>query len=301
MASTKTDKNGEYKFENLPEGVSVDISVGQTTIDKKTYAGLTIETIGGSNYRAGDAVSVDIINMDKVASQLVAVSNNLDAIDTTTSITLAFSTELNADSVKGKWFVTRSGDDVIVTASLGDDKKSIVIKPFSGKWTKGSTYSVSGTVYSTDGARKSFDGSFTVGSKSSAGAPDNVTDFKATQHKTYEDEVVLTWTAPKTAFSRYVLYFKTDKMADFIEYGTYSNLTDDITLELGDGYYADINTDGVKKVSFILLTINSAGVQSDVTKAKTVEYTIPAPKPVSSSSVSVTIPSSDSEDEEEDI
>ena len=276
--STKTDKNGEYKFEDLPEGVAVDISVGQIVIDKKTYAGRTVETVGGANFRAGDAVNVDIIDMDKVAGQLVAVSNNLDEVDTTTSLKLVFSTELNADSVKGKWFVTKGGDDVIVTATRGDDKKSIVIKPFSGKWTKGSTYSVSGVVYSTEGAKKSFDATFTVGSKSTAGAPENVSNLKAAQSETDEDEVVLTWTAPKTAFSRYVLYYKTDKMADYIEYSTYSVLTEKITLDVGTGYYADIDTDGVKKISFILLTTNSAGVQSDVTKAKAAEYTVPAPK-----------------------
>lgn len=272
--STKTDKNGEYKFENLPEGVAVDISVGQTTIDKKTYAGTSVETIGGPNYRAGDAVNVAIIDMDKVAGQLVAVSNNLDEIDTTTSLKLTFSTELVADSVKGKWFVTKGGNDVIVTASLGDDKKSIVIKPFSGKWTKGSSYSVSGVVYSTDGAKKTVSESFTVGSKSASGAPDNVSDLKAAQSKTDEDYVVLTWKAPKTAFSNYVLYYKTDKMADFIVLDDYiDNLEDDYELYLGSTKY-----DEVKKISFILLTESSAGVLSDVTKAKAADYTIPAKK-----------------------
>jgi hypothetical protein len=276
--SAKTDKNGEYKFENLPEGVAVDISVGQTTIDKKTYAGQNVETIGGPSYRAGDAVAIDIIDMDQVSSQLVPVSNNLDAIDTTTSLKLTFSTELNADSVDGKWFVSKAGDDVLVTVSRGDDKKSIVIKPFSGKWTKGSSYTVDGVVYSTDGAKKSFSASFTVSSKSASGAPDNAKDLKAAQSKTDEDEVVLTWTAPKTAFSRYVLYYKTDKMADYVEFNTYSNLADEITLDVGTSYYADIDTDGIKSITFILRTISSAGVLSDASKAPKVEYKIPEKK-----------------------
>ena len=272
--STKTDKNGEYKFENLPEGVSVDISVGQITIDKKTYAGAAVETIGGPTYRAGDAVSVAIIDMDKVAGQLVAVSNNLDEIDTTTSLKLTFSTELVADSVKGKWSVTKGGKDVIVTASLGDDKKSIVIKPFSGKWTNGSSYSVSGVVYSTDGAKKTVSESFMVGSKSASGTPDNVSDLKAAQSKSDEDYVVLTWKAPKTAFSNYVLYYKTDKMADFIVLDDYiSNLSDDYEIYVGSSAFSDVKT-----ISFILRTESSAGVLSDATKAPKAEYKVPAQK-----------------------
>jgi hypothetical protein len=212
--------------------------------------------------------------MNKVAGQLVAVFNNLDEIDTTTSIKLTFSTELVADSVKGKWFVSKGGYDVIVTASLGDDKKTVIIKPFSGKWTKGSSYKVSGTVYSTDGAEKDVSESFTVGSKSAASAPDNVSDLKAAQSKTDEDYVVLTWKAPKTAFDNYVLYYKTDKMADYIVLDDYiSNLDDDYELYLGSTKY-----DEVKKISFILLTESSAGVLSDVTKAKAAEYTIPEKK-----------------------
>jgi len=272
--STKTDKNGEYKFENLPEGVSVDISVGQITIDKKTYAGAAVETIGGPTYRAGDAVSVAIIDMDKVAGQLVAVSNNLDEIDTTTSLKLTFSTELVADSVKGKWSVTKGGKDVIVTASLGDDKKSIVIKPFSGKWTNGSSYSVSGVVYSTDGAKKTVSESFMVGSKSASGTPDNVSDLKAAQSKSDEDYVVLTWKAPKTAFSNYVLYYKTDKMADFVVLDDYiSNLSDDYEIYVGSSAFSDVKT-----ISFILRTESSAGVLSDATKAPKAEYKVPAQK-----------------------
>lgn len=272
--STKTDKNGEYKFENLPEGVEIDISVGQITIDKKTYAGAAVETIGGPTYRAGDAVSVAIIDMDKVAGQLVAVSNNLDEIDTTTSLKLTFSTELVADSVKGKWSVTKGSNDVIVTASLGDDKKSIVIKPFSGKWTNGSSYSVSGVVYSTDGAKKTVSESFTVGSKSASGTPDNVSDLKAAQSKSDEDYVVLTWKAPKTAFSNYVLYYKTDKMADFIVLDDYiSNLSDDYEIYVGSSAFSDVKT-----ISFILRTESSAGVLSDATKAPKAEYKVPAQK-----------------------
>ena len=271
--TAKTDKNGEYKFESLPEGVEVDISVGQKEFDGKKYAIAGETQIGGETYRAGDIINVAILNMGKVAGQLVAVSNNLDEIDTATSVKLTFSTELVADSVKGKWFVTKGGDDVIVTASRGDDKKSIVIKPFSGKWTKGSTYRISGTVYSTDGAEKDISESFTVGSKSSASAPDNVSDLKAAQ-STDEDYVVLTWKAPKTAFSHYVLYYKTDKMADYIELDDYiDNLEVDTEVFVGSTAYKD-----VKKVSFILLTVNSAGVQSDVTKAKAAEYTIPEKK-----------------------
>lgn len=288
--STKTDKNGEYKFENLPEGVEIDITVGQATFDKMNYAVVGETTIGGSTYRAGDAVNVKIIDMTKVAGELVLVSSNLDKVDTSSSITLTFSSELVADSVKNSWSVTKSGDPVLVTASLGSDKKSITIKPQSGKWTKGSSYAVRGVAYSTEGAKASVSESFTPGAGAAAKAPDNVSDLAAKQDADDEDVVVLTWKAPKSNYSGYNLYYKTDDMNDYIFFDDYTALTTKIPLELGTGYYADIDTTGVKKISFILLPV-SGGIEADVSKAKAAEYTIPEAKPV-------VVPSTDEDDEE---
>jgi hypothetical protein len=233
---------------------------------------------------------VKIINMTKVAGELVLVSSNLDKVDTSSSITLTFSSELVADSVKNNWSVTKSGSPVLVTASLGSDKKSITIKPQSGKWTKGSSYSVRGVAYSTEGAKASVSESFAPGSGAAAKAPDNVSDLAAKQDADDEDVVVLTWKAPKSNYSGYNLYYKTDDMNDYIFFDDFLATTTKISLELGTGFYADIETTGVKKISFILLPV-SGGIEADVSKAKAAEYTIPEAKPV-------VVPSTDEDDEE---
>jgi hypothetical protein len=298
--STKTDKNGEYTFKDLPEGTVINISVGQKEFDKKNYALVGDETVGGPTYRAGDVVNVDIMTMSKVAAQLQAVSNNLDKIDTTTSLTFTFSTEL-ADSSKTTWAV--NSGSVLVNATV--DKKTVTVKPVSGKWEKGSTYTVSGTVYSTDGAKLNVSSlSFTVGSNGGVKAPDNVTNFKAVAGD-YSDEVDLSWTAPKVKIAGYRLYYKTDLMADYEYAESYSASATKATIETDYDIYVPTTA---KEISFILLPyVNGTSgkpVEADVTKATAAKFTIGS-KPASSSSVAVVPTSSEdivptsSEDEEE--
>lgn len=274
--STKTDKNGEYKFENLPEGVEIDITVGQATFDKKNYAIVGETTIGGSTYRAGDAIKVPLISMSKVAGQLVLVSSNLDKIDSNSSITLTFSAELVADSVKAsKWTVEDgNGRDQMVSVSLGSDKKSITIKLIDGFWSKTSTYYVEGYAYSTEGASVEVNKNFKVGASGAGAVPENVT-LKATADEDYpETRVVLTWTAPKGAVSGYTLWYKnvTQKMSAYevvnSSYYTLSTLDSKMTVRL-----TYLGEEG-DKLSFKLIPYNTNGT-ADVTKAKAVEYTIP--------------------------
>ena len=162
--STQTNDKGEYSFDNLPEGVEIDISVGQELIDSKKYVGDAVLTIGGASYRAGDLINVGTINLVKTSAQIVKVADNTSEIDTVSDVTFTFAAELEADSVNvSKWTVTKGGNDVLVTVALSSDKRTVSVTPYTEKWTKGSTYSVRGTVYSVDGSSSTVSASFTVG------------------------------------------------------------------------------------------------------------------------------------------
>lgn len=300
--STKTDKNGEYTFKDLPEGVSIAISVGQTEIDKKNYSLTGNETIGGPTYRAGDVINVDLLTMTKVAAQLRAVSNNLTEIDTTTNLSFVFTAEL-ADSTKTTWKVT-SGSSSTVLTTVSVDKKTVTIKPVSGKWEKGSTYYVSGKAYSTDGESYTFSSTpFIVGSKGGVNAPSNVSDLKA-EPGSYSYYINLTWTAPKGTFTGYRLYYKTDKNADYKYCKQLSSTATKYNVELDYDVYAPTDA---KEISFILLpyVTDASGniVEADVTKAKSATFKIgttvsSSSVTPSSSSKAVIAPASSAEDDE---
>jgi len=272
--STKTNANGEYTFSDLPEGVAVDISVGQTIIDKKTYAGASVETIGGPTYRAGDVVNVTIIGMDKVAKQLVLTSSNLESADSTSTLTFTFSADL-ADSSKNLWTVREAGSPFATVVTV--DKKTVSIKPAKGgKWQKGVAYTISGTVYSTEGESYTMPTeSFSPGAGSSK-APDQVGSLKA-EEGTYPEYVKLTWTAPKSAFDGYHLYYKSSTMTNFKYYNAYTVTSTTTTLELG--YSLPVTTG---KISFVMVpykTIRGVNVEADFEKAPVAEYTVPAVAP----------------------
>ena len=273
---------GEYVFSDLPEGVEIAISVGQKDFENKSYALVGSKKIGGATVRAGDVSTVDIMSMTKVAGQLVKVSDNLDQVDTTTTIGLTFSAELAADSVKNKWTVKRSGTTVLTVVSLGSDKKSIVIKPQSGKWKKGASYTISGTAYSTEGVKATISETFTPGAGAAAKAPENITltvatnDTYTTTTTTYFD---LKWAAPKDmSITGYNLYYMTATTGDYVFFNSYSLLDiDDNSLTLRTTQFGTFKTGD--KISFIMLPV-SGGVEADLTKAKAAVYTVPAPKTV---------------------
>lgn len=267
--STQTNDKGEYSFDNLPEGVEIDISVGQELIDSKKYVGDAVLTIGGASYRAGDLINVGSINLVKTSAQIVKVADNTSEIDTVSDVTFTFAAELEADSVNvSKWTVTKGGNDVLVTVALSSDKRTVSVTPYTEKWTKGSTYSVRGTVYSVDGSSSTVSASFTVGggSTGSSARPGNVDGLKITEDEDYSYYIHLSWNEAKGDVYRYNIYRKTNLVNDFAFYTSTADTTYRIDL--------DDFTSSVTDVYYIVLPVNDDGVEADIAGARSVKYTI---------------------------
>lgn len=267
--STQTNDKGEYSFDNLPEGVEIDISVGQELIDSKKYVGDAVLTIGGASYRAGDLINVGTINLVKTSAQIVKVADNTSEIDTVSDVTFTFAAELEADSVNvSKWTVTKGGNEVLVTVALSSDKRTVSITPYTEKWTKGSTYSVRGTVYSVDGSSSTVSASFTVGggSTGSSARPGNVDGLKITEDEDYSYYIHLSWNEAKGDVYRYNIYRKTNLVNDFAFYTSTADTT--YTIDLDDF------TSSVTDVYYIVLPVNDDGVEADIAGARSVKYTI---------------------------
>lgn len=267
--STQTNDKGEYSFDNLPEGVEIDISVGQELIDSKKYVGDAVLTIGGASYRAGDLINVGTINLVKTSAQIVKVADNTSEIDTVSDVTFTFAAELEADSVNvSKWTVTKGGNEVLVTVALSSDKRTVSVTPYTEKWTKGSTYSVRGTVYSVDGSSSTVSASFTVGggSTGSSARPGNVDGLKITEDEDYSYYIHLSWNEAKGDVYRYNIYLKTNLVNDFAFYTSTADTTYRIDL--------DDFTSSVTDVYYIVLPVNDDGVEADIAGARSVKYTI---------------------------
>ena len=267
--STQTNDKGEYSFDNLPEGVEIDISVGQELIDSKKYVGDAVLTIGGASYRAGDLINVGTINLVKTSAQIVKVADNTSEIDTVSDVTFTFAAELEADSVNvSKWTVTKGGNEVLVTVALSSDKRTVSITPYTEKWTKGSTYSVRGTVYSVDGSSSTVSASFTVGggSTGSSARPGNVDGLKITEDEDYSYYIHLSWNEARGDVYRYNIYLKTNLVNDFAFYTSTADTT----------YRFDLDefTSSVTDVYYIVLPVNDDGVEADIAGARSVKYTI---------------------------
>ena len=267
--STQTNDKGEYSFDNLPEGVEIDISVGQELIDSKKYVGDAVLTIGGASYRAGDLINVGTINLVKTSAQIVKVADNTSEIDTVSDVTFTFAAELEADSVNvSKWTVTKGGNDVLVTVALSSDKRTVSVTPYTEKWTKGSTYSVRGTVYSVDGSSSTVSASFTVGggSTGSSARPGNVDGLKITEDEDYSYYIHLSWNEARGDVYRYNIYLKTNLVNDFAFYTSTADTTYRIDL--------DDFSSSVTDVYYIVLPVNDDGVEADIAGARSVKYTI---------------------------
>ncbi|MDY6388711.1 MAG: Ig-like domain-containing protein [Fibrobacter sp.] len=267
--STQTNDKGEYSFDNLPEGVEIAISVGQELIDSKKYVGDAVHPIGGASYRSGDLINVGAINLVKTAAQIVKVADNTSEIDTVSDVTFTFAAELEADSVNvSKWTVTKGGNDVLVTVALSSDKRTVSVTPYTEKWTKGSTYSVRGTVYSVDGSSSTVSASFTVGggSTGSSARPGNVDGLKITEDEDYSYYIHLSWNEAKGDVYRYNIYLKTNLVNDFAFYTSTADTTYRIDL--------DDFSSSVTDVYYIVLPVNDDGVEADIAGARSVKYTI---------------------------
>jgi len=267
--STQTNDKGEYSFDNLPEGVEIAISVGQELIDSKKYVGDAVHPIGGASYRSGDLINVGAINLVKTAAQIVKVADNTSEIDTVSDVTFTFAAELEADSVNvSKWTVTKGGNEVLVTVALSSDKRTVSVTPYTEKWTKGSTYSVRGTVYSVDGSSSTVSASFTVGggSTGSSARPGNVDGLKITEDEDYSYYIHLSWNEAKGDVYRYNIYRKTNLVNDFAFYTSTADTTYRIDL--------DDFSSSVTDVYYIVLPVNDDGVEADIAGARSVKYTI---------------------------
>ena len=267
--STQTNDKGEYSFDNLPEGVEIAISVGQELIDSKKYVGDAVHPIGGASYRSGDLINVGAINLVKTAAQIVKVADNTSEIDTVSDVTFTFAAELEADSVNvSKWTVTKGGNEVLVTVALSSDKRTVSVTPYTEKWTKGSTYSVRGTVYSVDGSSSTVSASFTVGggSTGSSARPGNVDGLKITEDEDYTYYIHLSWNEAKGDVYRYNIYRKTNLVNDFAFYTSTADTTYRINL--------DDFSSSVTDVYYIVLPVNDDGVEADIAGARSVKYTI---------------------------
>ena len=267
--STQTNDKGEYTFDNLPEGVEIAISVGQELIDSKKYVGDAVHPIGGASYRSGDLINVGAINLVKTAAQIVKVADNTSEIDTVSDVTFTFAAELEADSVNvSKWTVTKGGNEVLVTVALSSDKRTVSVTPYTEKWTKGSTYSVRGTVYSVDGSSSTVSASFTVGggSTGSSARPGNVDGLKITEDEDYSYYIHLSWNEAKGDVYRYNIYRKTNLVNDFAFYTSTADTTYRIDL--------DDFSSSVTDVYYIVLPVNDDGVEADIAGARSVKYTI---------------------------
>lgn len=264
---TKTSESGEYSFDKLPEGVEVMISVGQEQIKSKTYVGNDVKLVGGTSMRAGDIINVSSISLVKSSAQIVKIDDNTSEIDTKSDITFTFATELEADSVTtSHWSVSKGSSNVLISTSLSKDKRTVSISPYTGKWTEDASYSVRGTVYSVDGASSTVSSTFVVGGgSSSAGKPDNVSGLMIAQDPDYTYYARLSWDESDDA-TRYNIYQKTNVDNDFA-YLTYTSST---------YYRVDLDNYGSKVTTlyFIVLPVNSDGVEADIEGAKTVKYTI---------------------------
>ncbi|HQB65785.1 MAG TPA: hypothetical protein PK616_07830, partial [Fibrobacteraceae bacterium] len=182
--------------------------------------------------------------------------------DTTTDLSISFSTDLDEDSIPGHWVVTNSYDDIVLTSASLKDSTTVTIEPVSGKWEKGETYTVNGTAFTTEGSSTTISETFTVG-KTKSSIPGQVSDLEAFLDGSY---IELSWEAPSGNVTGYYIYYKTNSMNDYLRltstvsttYSTYeSNVQED---------YNDTS------VKFIVLPYNEAGTAA-ISEAKPISYT----------------------------
>ena len=229
--TTKTDTSGVYEFKNLAEGLAYSVKVPQVSVDDKTYASEERKAIN-SELRNGEQRVLEPVTMSIVGLTPELIKDNLQSLETDDNVKLSFSTALLADSVSTAWKVYKGAieyyldvdglyytdvygsTEVLVTASLDDDDRTVVIKPVSEKWTKLATYTVVGTVYTNEGKSVRITKKFVPGGTVSR--PDLIKGLVAEDY--YGRYVALRWNKAETEVKGYKVFFQTSESADFEEY-----------------------------------------------------------------------------------
>lgn len=235
--TTVTDTSGVYEFKNLAEGLAYSVKVPQVSVDDKTYASEERKAVN-SELRNGEQRVLEPVTMSIVGLTPELIKDNLQTLETDDNVKLSFSTALLADSVSTAWKVYKgaynyivdeydvvypdlvigSNTEVLVTASLDDDDRTVVIKPVSEKWTKLATYTVVGTVYTNEGKSVRITKKFVPGSTVSR--PDLIKGLVAEGY--YGRYVALRWTKGENEVKGYKVFFQTSESADFEEYKAWS-------------------------------------------------------------------------------
>ena len=247
--STKTNASGVFSFENLAENARYQIVVPQAEIDGQTYEVSNAEgEIIVSGLRSGESRSLNPITMEVVGLLPELIRSNiatLDTIDEGSYIHLVFSTELVQDSVPNAWSVYKGGvvvdnscvggNEVLVAATLDRDDKTVIINSVSNKWNR-RVYCLEGSVFTKEGRSQKFALTFNPGSLSER--PSNVTKI------TYDDTIyLLSWSVvkeEKSGLSGYKIFYRTNRMADAVEYRTITNNeTTEITISIYDERFDD--------------------------------------------------------------
>lgn len=223
---TITDSSGVYTFANLAEGLTYSITVPQANVAGLTYSAASKRNIV-SKYRNGEQENLSPITMSIIGLEPVLIYDNTKTMDVNDSLVLTFSTLLNADSVTGKWNVTKTEDystvTVLTVAKLGADGKSIIIKPATGaSWTKLATYTVNGKVWSLQGKELDIsDKKFIPGSQKSKPATIQALLVKPATYN--ESFLEVAWADTNTSVEGYKVFYKTNLVADYQEYKNWSS------------------------------------------------------------------------------
>ncbi len=215
---TITDKSGVYEFEDLAEGLAYTVSVPQYVNKSFTYAYDGSKNIMDA-LRSGEKKTLEQITMSIVGLKPELIKSNFKTVDVADSVQMTFSVALDADSVANAWKVYKngceSGTEVLVTASLGSDNKTISVAPVSKEWTKLASYCLVGSVFSKEGRVFPVDSVIFVPG-SAVSQPENVKTPTAVAY--YDDYIQLSWDALESEVKGFKIFYKTNNTADYVEY-----------------------------------------------------------------------------------
>lgn len=220
--SVETDDLGGYDFGKVAEGVGFSVYVAQVKDGKYTYQGKSIYS-NADGMRAGEKINAGVATLAVMGVEPELIKSNFSSIGAKDTLSMTFSVPLTEDSVATAWKVcvcsgsttcsATSGKETLVKAFLSKEGATVNIVPVSKNWSVGSTYFVSGTLYTDEGVEVSFQDTFSPGEEKTR--PGNVSDLKVTESGTYYK---LSWTPSKDDVDGYKIYYKSDVKADYVEY-----------------------------------------------------------------------------------